>query len=469
MPARLLIICLDGADPGLVSRWAADGSLPAITALQSRGRFGDLSTPPGLGDDAAWASFYTGEPVGSHGRYYWQQLGSDGRRVEYAGGRWPANPPFWSQMAADRRVAIIDLPKCVLWPETRGIQLCDWLVHGRDHSKPVSHPADLAARIIAEHGAAPQSFCDYVVPHLEDDEIAAVTDRLTRAVTMKRDAIRRFLADGDWALMIAGFKEAHCASHLFWYLLDPTHPDYRPGADARLHEPVKTVYRALDRAVGEIVAAAGPETSILLFTPLAMALNVTGNHLMEPLAEAINRRHRAGLGFFARTAGGIAARLPSRLVGNARRRPFALSRALPHNEISGALRLHVRGRDAGGMVTAGEHRALCHQLAGEIGELRDAETGHRIVADVLVSQDAFPGPQLDRLPDLFVVWGRSNTIGHAVSPYFGLIRAEPVARKRSGNHKPGGYYIVAGPASQRWQAGNTDISGLGRLFMEAGG
>jgi len=160
----------------------------------------------------------------------------------------------------------------------------------------------------------------------------------------------------------------------------------------------------------------------------------------------------------------------SRLAKNTARRPFALSRALPHNEISGALRLHVTGRDAGGMVAAGEpYRALCRQLAEEIGELRDAETGHRIVAEVLVSQDAFPGPQLDRLPDLFVVWERKNAIGHAVSPYFGLIAAEPVARKRSGNHIPGGRYIVAGPASQRWQVGNTDISRLGRLFLEAGG
>ncbi len=470
MPARLLIICLDGADPGLLWRWAADGSLPSIAALQSRGRTGDLATPPGLGDDAAWASFYTGEPVGAHGRYYWRQLEPDGPRLEISGGRWPANPPFWSQLAPTQPVAIIDLPKAVLWRKTRGIQLCDWLVHGRDHPKPLSHPADLAGRVIAEFGAPPTSFCDYTVPHLEDDEIAQVTDRLARAATMKRDAICRFLGDDDWALMIAGFKEAHCATHLFWYLHEPAHPDYRPDADRRLHEPVKTVYRAIDRAVGDIVAKAGPGTSILLFTPLAMAWNVTGNHLMEPLAKAINRRHRARLGSFARIVAGVAASVSARFAGNGGRQPFALCRALPHNEISGALRLHVTGRDTGGMVAAGPpYRALCRQLAEEIGDLRDGETGQRIVADVLISQDAFPGPQLDRLPDLFVVWERNAAIIHAVSPHFGLIAAQPVARKRSGNHIPGGRYIVAGPAGERWQAGNIDISQLGRLFLEAGG
>src|SRR5689334_25065590 len=99
MPARLLIIGLDGADPGLLARWSADGSLPAIRALQARGHAGALSTPPGLGDEVAWGCFHRAAPVGRHGRYYWKQLTPDGRRVAFTGGRLPASPPFWSRLA----------------------------------------------------------------------------------------------------------------------------------------------------------------------------------------------------------------------------------------------------------------------------------------------------------------------------------------------------------------------------------
>ncbi len=146
MPARLLIIGLDGADPGLLARWCAEGHLPAIQALQSRGCSGTLSTPPGLGDDAAWPCFYTGEPVGDHGRYFWKQLTPDGGRIEMSRGRLPASPPFWSRISPDRRIAVIDLPKIPLWRSANGIQLCDWLVHGRDYPQAVSHPVDLAGR-----------------------------------------------------------------------------------------------------------------------------------------------------------------------------------------------------------------------------------------------------------------------------------------------------------------------------------
>jgi predicted AlkP superfamily phosphohydrolase/phosphomutase len=462
MVARLLIVGLDGADPGLLARWTADGSLPAIRALQSRGRCGDLSTPGGLGDDAAWPCFYTGEDVGAHGRYFWRQLTPDSPRLELARGRLPVLPPFWSRLGPERAVAVIDVPKIPLTRGFNGIQLCDWLVHGRDYEQPVSYPADLARHIVDEFGAAPVSVCDETSPHLEKEAIEAMADRLCRSAAMKLDATCRLLAESEWHLFVAVFKEAHCASHMLWHLVDPAHPDYRPEAG---HDgPVRRVYHALDRAVGDIVERAGPETSILLFTPLGMGVNVTGNHLMPALAQAINR---ANLRPFARPAiAAIEAIRPSRIG----RLPYSLCRVMPHNEISGALRLNVKGRDPRGAIEPGEPcRALCGQLAADLGELRDAETGRRIVDRVLLSQDSFPGAASGMLPDLFIVWSRNGPIGEALSPRYGHIRARPDEDMRPGNHVPGGRYILAGPAAARWHTGDTDIRYLARLFLEAAG
>jgi len=108
-------------------------------------------------------------------------------------------------------------------------------------------------------------------------------------------------------------------------------------------------------------------------------------------------------------------------------------------------------------------------LARELGELRDAETGRGIVERVLISQEVFAGRALDGLPDLFVVWKRYHPIGNAVSQQFGLIAAAPELHPRPGNHMEGGCYIVVGPARDRWQAKEVDISDLARLFLEAAG
>jgi predicted AlkP superfamily phosphohydrolase/phosphomutase len=468
MPARILIIGLDGADPALLTRWCGDGSLPAIQALFARGCSGGLSTPEGLGDDAAWPSFYTGQPVGTHGRYFYEQLTGGGARLVPSRDRLPVIKPFWMRREANERIAVIDVPKVPLSQPISGFHLCDWLVHGRDYHEATSYPAEIAPRILAEFGAAPPSICDEVAPDLEEATVRTMSERLCRSAGMKSRAVRHFLADGHWDLMVVGFKEAHCVSHMLWHLVDPSHPDYRAGAEVRLGEPMMAVYRALDCAIAEVIDAAGPEASILVFTPLGMATNITGNYLMPSLAEAINRRHRASLGVFDRTAAAILRVL--RPGGRPRRwrQTHRLCRALTHNEISGALRLNVIGRDPGGMVEAGApYDALCRQLAAELAELRDVETGRKVVADVLLSKQTFAGPANGPFPDLFIVWDRSASIGDVTSPQLGVISAVPEAHSRSGNHVPGGLYIVAGPAGKRWQSGDIDICDLARVFLEA--
>jgi hypothetical protein len=71
------------------------------------------------------------------------------------------------------------------------------------------------------------------------------------------------------------------------------------------------------------------------------------------------------------------------------------------------------------------------------------------------------------LPDLFIVWNRDHPIDSAVSPRYGVICARAEEHPRSGNHIAGGRYTVAGPACDRWQWGDVDISDLARLFLEA--
>ena len=42
MPARLIAICIDAANPALLRKWAADGTLPVLGDLFRRGLTGDV-------------------------------------------------------------------------------------------------------------------------------------------------------------------------------------------------------------------------------------------------------------------------------------------------------------------------------------------------------------------------------------------------------------------------------------------
>jgi hypothetical protein len=64
MTARLLIIALDAADRRLLEEWLVAGALPNLAAVLARGAMKRLTGPVGATDDALWASFQYGVPVG---------------------------------------------------------------------------------------------------------------------------------------------------------------------------------------------------------------------------------------------------------------------------------------------------------------------------------------------------------------------------------------------------------------------
>ena len=68
MGARMIMICLDGADGKMLDQYSIDGSLPNLTALRLKGAATLLSAPLGSTDDALWASFQYMLQVGEHGK-----------------------------------------------------------------------------------------------------------------------------------------------------------------------------------------------------------------------------------------------------------------------------------------------------------------------------------------------------------------------------------------------------------------
>src|ERR1700730_17542379 len=72
-------------------------------------------------------------------------------------------------------------------------------------------------------------------------------------------AARHYLAAEWWDLFIARFKEGHCAGHSLWNFANESHPEFDEARSERLGWPVEQIFRDLDAAIGDLVAAAEPE------------------------------------------------------------------------------------------------------------------------------------------------------------------------------------------------------------------
>ena len=273
----------------------------------------------------------------------------------------------------------------------------------------------LTAETLAQFGAAPPSRCKEEAL-LDDKGVREVTLQLRRSIAMKLGAALHHLSGEPWDLCVVGFKEAHCASHLLWDLVDAAHPGFVAGRDELLGCPVATILADLDQAIGALVAAAGPDAEVVVFSTTEMVANGTADHLIAEVARRVSTR----LGESA---------LETRL-----RRAFgrpSRCELLPYNENCAALRINMRGQQA------------IEEVAALLAELEDAEGG-RAFEEISLPSTTSAGRRAKQLPDLLVHY-RVGRVPRAIqSARLGRIEAEPPAL-RAGNHAPGLCVITAGP------------------------
>ena len=119
--------------------------------------------------------------------------------------------------------------------------------------------------------------------------------------------------------------------------------------------------------------------------------------------------------------------------------------AVPNNEVCGAIRIGVQGRDSGGLVEPGAaYERLCDEIAAALGELTDPATGRPVVRKVTRLHQVCRGPFVEGLPDLAVLWESRFSWSAIHSPRFGTLRIRAQDR-RTGSHTPHSFLLAAGP------------------------
>lgn len=455
---KVLFIGLDSADKDLILRWADDGLMPNIRKLRDESAWGLTTRPAGLGNGAMWPSFFTGVWPGRHGRYFFRQI----KRGTYYAEKFQAigfkHEPFWATIGrAGRKVAVMDLPKAPLTENLNGIQIADCLLHNYHYPNPVSWPAALADEIASRFGRDQVGPCDAHNRSLA--EFRTLRDNMVDRIHTKAKLACHYLDQGGWDLYLTAFADSHCAGHQCWHIHDPSHPLHDAEMARELGDPIKDVYLAMDEALGTLLERAGPETTVIVFTGDGIGPNYTGNYMMDQILRAIEGAPKSSTvsaldgikaAYRAVVPAGLRRRVrsvadkvdESSLTGDrAARKCFAL----PHNDISGAVRVNLVGREPDGKIQPGaEYDEFCADLTRDLLALVNADTGARVVDEVVRPVDQYQGEHLDDLPDLFVVWNRDAPISAVRSDKTGEIRMK-YPGNRTGDHKPLGMFFARGP------------------------
>jgi len=274
---RLLVIGLDAAEQSLIRRWMDSGDLPTLAGLRDRAVWGRTTNEPGLYTGAVWPSIFTGVSAGRHGCYYYRQIVNGTYSTAHFHPDELKHPPFWKAISdAGHRVAVIDVPKSMLTEGLSGIQVVDWGLHDPSFPSVRCWPSALAEELTQRFGVDPVGQCD--AADRSPAQFRDLRDRLIARIDRKRSLIQHFLQQGNWDLFLAVFGDSHCAGHQFWHLHEPEDSQHEATG---LGDPLKDIYVALDRAIGQLLDQVDTDTTVMVFTSHGFGWHYGANTLLE--------------------------------------------------------------------------------------------------------------------------------------------------------------------------------------------
>lgn len=266
------------------------------------------------------------------------------------------------------------------------------------------------------------------------------------------------------------FGETHPAGHYFWSFQSPNQSQPL-SVPQEFATTIKDVYKAVDEEITKIIEDLDRRTTILMLSGQGMGPNHAKWHLipeiLSQLGFLVTMNSRRGVkqthwlgevrdSIPLRWRRSISRHLPGgvrdflRIYWATSRIEWSRTRAfhLP-TDLLGYIRINLKGREPYGIVEPGsEYNDLCTQISEALKQVVNPHTGRQLVREVFYTDQVFPGPQRDRLPDLIVTWRDEAEINGAYSQKIGIINGDS-PDPRTGNHRPQGFAIMHGPGIEK--------------------
>ena len=284
---------------------------------------------------------------------------------------------------------------------------------------PISTPPDYASQLAERIGlyhtiGMPEETWSLNEERISDQAyLEMVKTILAEREAMLFDALE--LGDSD--LVTAVFVQTDRVSHMFWRGLDPQHPMY-DESDELARSAIKWIYGEADRILGRVMAVMKPDDDLIVLSDHGFNSFRRSVHLNRWLAEegylVLKPGQRTSESLFAN-------------VDWTKSKAFALG-------LNGVF-LNLRDREALGIVRAEDAAALKQEIAAELANIPDPETGEAMVVTVYEGDEIYQGAQAGAAPDLVIGYASGYRASWQTA-LGGVPEAlvEDNARKWSGDH-----------------------------------
>ena len=461
MANRVLVVGWDGADWDVLDPLLAAGELPALGELMSRGQRGVSRSCLPSHSWAAWPTFLTGRDPGGHGVF---------DILEYKPGAMLRAPVSWRSILAPtwpervseagKRTLLVNVPLTYPPPAIRGVVISGGVVPPR---RTFSHPADTGPRLNWPiNGGSWTTFRGRPVELVDDLE------GLTRR---RAAAVRSLLDEETWDVACAVFVSTDRAQHCLLEYVHPGHPRYPDAVGTAVAERVRGLYRLLDQELASLLERADDDDLVVLMS----------DHGHHPCTRAVSMNKVLEHAGFLRFAPGsrlvnllswgrvrsVARAVYDRLGIHGRVKlptpPVDWSKTRAYTSVVSTgegVSINMVGREPNGIVARNDYERVRDEVADALLSFTDPDTGSRPIGAVRRKEEVLSGAYLDRAPDLLLEPGQLYSLSHAR-------RMVEEADWLSGDHRPEGIYVMAGPGVPVGRGAEIQLSDFPHLITAA--
>lgn len=390
---KLLVFGLDCAAPQLVfDQWRGD--LPTLSSLMAQGVWGKLrSTIPPI-TVPAWTCMMTSQDPGMLGIYGFRNRKSYGYEDLYtANAKYVKAKTVWNHLSRHRMPSLVfGVPQTYPPKPLNGILVASFMTPSKEVQ--YTYPDEIKVELdqVADG--------DYIIDvddFRTDDKDKLLAD-IYRMTERRFKAFRHFLRKDDFRFAIVvemGIDRIH---HGFWRFFDRSHRLYEPGN--RYEHAIRDYYRALDTALGETIAAAGDEWSVM----------VVSDHGAKTMHGAIcinEWLQRQGY-LTLREQPPQQTRLKPEMID------WEHTRAWGEGGYYSRVFLNVQGREPQGVIPAGQYEAFRDEVKAGLEALTD-ENGRNINTRCFKPEEIYR--EVNNIPPDLVVylgdldWRSAGSVG----------------------------------------------------------
>ncbi len=461
MTGKVFVLGIDGGTFDIILPLIEKGKLPNMAGLLKDGAWGNLQSTIHPITPAAWSSFATGKNPGKHGIFDFSSPNPDNYSLKLNSAMDRKAETFWGLLSrSDKKVIVLNVPFTYPPEKVNGIMISGFDAPGANRT--MAYPQEIYNELVKEFEDYTP---DWTFPVGKKYNFQKYWNDVVSTIQRRTETSLYLLRKYPWDIFVTVFSSIDHIQHIFF------------GTGEEGKKVIEEGYELMDKALGSFLEEIGKDNTIIImsdhgagqikkFFYLDQWLSKEGYLTFKKTLwykDAVRMLTRKGRHFSkkmlpVRARGYLRGRLPSVrdfVVSYTTGQEIDWSKTNAYSGgMYGNIYINKEGDRYRGIVSEAEYDNLCYSITSRLCELKDPETGEKVVEKVYRKDELYNGPFVSKAPDLVVQWKdyayfTKKGIDKKGAIFGDELKLESSDYPHTGTHRLNGIFLIKGPSILR--------------------